>query len=208
MLVPAQEGYRRWAATYDEAPNPITWLLNRNLDAFAGETRGKRVIDVACGTGRWITRAGGFGIDLSQEMLVHCPGRVARADARQLPFRDESADVVVCTLALAYVAPVRAVMAEMQRIARPGGVVIAVDLHPRAMAAGWKRTFQSDGTTCEVENHAYSFEDLMVDGLTLEESHDLYFGEEERAIYERAGRPELFEIVRAIPALSMRRWRR
>lgn len=206
MAVSAREGYRAWASSYDDSANPITSLLNRHLEEFVGDTRGKRVVDVACGTGRWVRRFGGVGVDLSSEMLARCSGRVVQGDARALPFRDACADVVLCTLALGYVWPVADAMLEMRRIAR--GVVIAADLHPLAMAAGWKRTFDCAGETVEIENRAHSFEDLAVEGMVLDEARDLYFGDEERAIYESAGRRDLFERVKGIPALWMRRWRR
>jgi SAM-dependent methyltransferase len=191
MLDSAREGYRRWATTYDDAPNPILSLVDRNLKIPRG-----LVIDVACGTGR----RGGIGVDLSMEMLARSKGEVAQADARRLPFATGVADVTLCILALGYISPVRTVMEEMRRITRPGGVIIASDV-----AAGWKRAFRQGGAVYEIETYAYSFDDLDV-GLTLEESRELYFGEPERLIYAQAGRLDLFQPE--IPALWMRRWRR
>jgi SAM-dependent methyltransferase len=201
MVVSAREGYRAWAASYDDSPNPITSLLNRSLEGFAGDVAGLRVVDVGCGTGRWVSRFGGVGVDLSFEMLRRAAGRVAQGDARALPFRDASADVVLCTLMLGYVWPVRQVMREMRRIARVGGIVIAADLCP---GFGWKRTFGE----VEIENREYSLKELDVEGLRLEGARELFFGDEERAIYEGAGRMDLFERVRMNPVLWMRRWRR
>src|ERR1700681_3201446 len=71
------EAYRLWAATYDDEPNPILCLVDRNLKIPGG-----LVIDVACGTGR----RGGIGVDLSMEMVARSSGPAAQADARQLPF--------------------------------------------------------------------------------------------------------------------------
>jgi malonyl-CoA O-methyltransferase len=191
MLVSPREAYRQWAATYDDAPNPILSLVDRNLKVPGGI-----VIDVACGTGR----RGGIGVDLSMEMLARSDGMVAQADARQLPFATGVADVALCILALGYISPVRTVMEEMRRITRPGGVIIASDV-----AAGWKRAFRQGDAVYEIETHAYSFDDLDI-GLTLEESRELHFGEPERLIYAQAGRLDLFQPE--IPALWMRRWRR
>jgi SAM-dependent methyltransferase len=199
MTVSAREGYRAWAATYDDAPNPVTSLLNRHLEEFVGDTRGKCVVDVGCGTGRWVSRLGAVGVDLSFEMLARGNGRVAQGDARALPFRDGVADVVLCTLMLGYVWPVGDVMKEMARVAR--GVVIVADLYP---GVGWKRTFGS----VEIENREYSLGELEVEGLRLENSRELFFGNEERGIYQSAGRMDLFERVKANPVLWMRRWRR
>lgn len=197
MLVSAREGYHHWAATYDESPNPIVSLVDRNLKIPGG-----LVIDVACGTGR----RGGIGVDLSAEMLARSTGMVARADARQLPFANGIADAAVCILALSYISPARAVMEEMKRITRPGGMIIAGDLHPDAIVAGWKRSFRQGDAVYEIETYPYSLDDLDVGGLTLEESRDLYFGEPERMIYAQAGRLDLFQA--STPAVWMGRWRR
>ena len=205
MILTAREAYRMWAATYDEAPNPVTSLLNRHLEEFAGDVRGKRVVDVGCGTGRWISRFGGVGLDISHEMLERCPGRVVQGDARALPFRDASADLVLCTLMLGYVWPVSNVMRELRRVVRVGGRVIAADLHPRGR---WKRTFKDGGQTIEIESREYSVDQLNVAGLALEESRDLFFGEPERQIYWNAGRPDLLDQVTETPVLWLRRWRR
>jgi SAM-dependent methyltransferase len=205
MILTAREAYRVWAATYDDAPNPVTWLLNRHLEEFAGDVRGKRVLDVGCGTGRWISRFGGVGLDISHEMLERCPRRAAQGDARALPFRDASADLVLCTLMLGYVWPVSEVMRELHRVVRVGGRVIAADLHP---AGGWKRTFDDGGRTVEIENREYSLGQLNIAGLVLDESRNLFFGEPERQIYSNAGRPDLFDQVRETPVLWMRRWRK
>ncbi|MGH9557737.1 MAG: class I SAM-dependent methyltransferase [Bryobacteraceae bacterium] len=202
----AREGYRIWAANYNAAPNPIVSLLDRNLDL--GDIRGKRVMDVACGTGRSIERTGGIGSDLSFEMLARCTRPSVQADARQLPFPDGIADVVLCTLALGYIDPPRAAMEEMRRIAKPGGLVIVADLHPKAIAAGWKRSFRDADSVYEIANQPYSLGDLAIDGLSLEDSRDLYFGEPERAIFEQAGKTDRWEQACAIPALWMRRWRK
>lgn len=206
MLVSAQEGYRRWAATYDDFPNPILALHDRYLREWLCDTHGKPVIDVGCGTGRWIESLGGVGIDLSREMLVRAgSGRVAQADALRLPFANRVADLVLCTLALGYLWPARAAVEEMMRVARSGGTVIVTDVHPQAILQGWKHSFRSGQDVFEIENRSYSLEDLPREGL--EELKELYFGEPERHIFERAGKLEFFEEACRIPAVWMLKWR-
>jgi SAM-dependent methyltransferase len=205
MVVSAREGYRAWASTYDDGANPVTSLLNRHLEEFVGDTRGKRVVDVGCGTGRWVSRFGGVGLDLSWEMLARCSGSVVHGDARALPFRDGCADIVLCALMLGYVWPVGDVMREMARVARSGGCVIGADLCP---GVGWRRTFGSRGEGIEIENREYALAELEVEGLRFEDSRELFLGDEERRIYEGAGRMDLFERVKENPVLWMRRWRR
>jgi ubiquinone/menaquinone biosynthesis C-methylase UbiE len=204
VILSAREGYRHWASTYDDTPNPIVSLVDRNFDL--GDLRGKIIIDVACGTGRRTMKIGAIGVDLSFEMLARGEGRFVQADALCLPFAGGAADLTLCTLALGYISPVREVMTELCRITRRGGAILAADVHPEAIAAGWKRSFRDGPNVYEIENHAYSFEDLGVDGLVLEAARDLYFGEPERAIYDHAGKAELFERAREVPAAWIRRW--
>jgi ubiquinone/menaquinone biosynthesis C-methylase UbiE len=211
MLMSVREGYRLWAPTYDSSANPLMSLEARHLAAWLENVRGKRVIDVACGTGRWIEWTGGMGIDLSPEMLSvarsKAKGRMAQGDALRLPFASGIADVVLCTLSLGYLSPVRRAMEEMRRVARPGGAVIVTDLHPEALRRGWTQSFRSGGTAYDIENHPYGLDDLAIDGLALEEARDLFFGEPEAAIYERAGKAALFNEVWGTPAVWMLRWR-
>lgn len=193
ITISPREGYRLWAATYENTPNPIVSLIDRHLEIPPG-----RLIDVASGTGRWVARTGGFGADLSREMLLRGPRRVVQADARELPFADAVADVTLCVLALGYMSPIEHAIAELHRITRPGGWIIAADLHPDAIAAGWIRSFRSEGEVYEIENRPY-----RPAGAT-----DYFFGEPERVIYEQAGRTDLFEQIRATPAVWIKRWRR
>lgn len=95
--------------------------------------RGKRVLEVGCGTGLILERVRGFashaaGIDLSAGMLSHARARglpVVQASATALPFADASFDVVCSFKVLAHVADIRTALAEMARVTRPGGYVLA-----------------------------------------------------------------------------------
>jgi len=108
---------------------------------LAGRPAGASVLDLACGSGphslAWAER--GFrvtGIDFDRDLLVAGRERVARAapdaiapawscgDATRLPFRAGSFDVVFCNSLLEHVPDWRAVLAEMSRVLRPGGVCV------------------------------------------------------------------------------------
>src|SRR5271167_4068657 len=92
--VTLQEGYERWAPTYDRDPNPLLALAERQLQLMIPPLEGKRVLDLACGTGRWLAwlmtggASLGVGVDFSPAMLaaatektaVH--GRLVQADCR------------------------------------------------------------------------------------------------------------------------------
>jgi malonyl-CoA O-methyltransferase len=217
------DAYRLWAAGWDSDPSAIVALESRHLAPWLADLRGRRVLDISCGTGRWLEyaeRQGAeiVGLDFCVEMLARAAGksgltsRLAVADAARLPVPDACADVLLCTLSLGHVRDAGAVMAEMARAARPGGVVIVTDFHPEAFRRGWKRTFRSGGQTYEIENFYHSLESLLDaasrSGLALEEATEPCFEDPERHMFVSAGKPALFDEVRGIPAVLLVRWRK
>lgn len=101
------------------------------------------VLDVATGTARLpraLTRQPNFmgrviGADLSRDMLHYGAGRVAEAmhydrvylmhaPAEQLPFPDDTFDLVTCLEALEFMIDPKAVIAELIRVTRPGGLLL------------------------------------------------------------------------------------
>src|SRR5712671_7479326 len=167
--LPPQSAYRLLAATYDEAPNPLLALERRSLEPLLPNLRGKQIIDAAAGTGYWTSRAIALGaraiaVDFCQEMLRMAPRPAVLADINHLPLANESADVTICAFGLGY-AP--GALAELQRVTRRGGVILASDVHPDAIRAGWTRTFHHDSEVITVEHKPYSLEDLRLPGLTL-----------------------------------------
>jgi ubiquinone/menaquinone biosynthesis C-methylase UbiE len=148
-------------------------MRERTLDV-AGVTTGEHVLDVCCGTGtlalaaqRRVGASGAVrGIDASPEMVARALSKAARtglpvafevAAAQSLPFADRTFDVVLCSLALHHLDDdVRArAIAEMQRVLKPGGRVVAVEfgsprgihllLHPRALIHARKVSQVLDG---------------------------------------------------------------
>ncbi len=208
MLIAPIEGHRLWAPTDDTAPNPLLALETRVLAPLLAPFGGGRVVDIACGTGRWLSRLGGVGADACLEMLDRAaPGRVALADAAALPFRSGSADLVLCSFAAGYFDDLGAAVREMARIARPGGgVVVISDLHP---AAGWKRTFRAGGTLYEMPySPRPAAAACAAAGLRLAREITARFGEPERPVFRAAGKEDLFAQVADLPALQAGFWTR
>jgi malonyl-CoA O-methyltransferase len=214
--IPAVEGYRLWAETWDATPSPIVALEHRMLLPWIAALAPCRAVDVGCGTGRWTARLGALGVDASAAMLVVAArkdglrGRLAVADAAALPVATGWADVVLCALTFGHIRDQAGAMREFERVLRPGGALMVSDFHPDAAARGWRRTFRHDGQVYELENHPYSVARLceMAHGLTLIEVAEACIGEPERELFERAGRPELFQAACAGPAVLLTRWAR
>jgi SAM-dependent methyltransferase len=219
LLVSSAEGHRIWSASYDDEPNPLLALDTRVLSERLGDLGGLRMIDVACGTGRWIMQARGasvVGIDSSWEMLAVAArkpglaGRVTLGDAGWLPFGSGVADIALCSMAMNYFASMPEALAEMARVVRGGGRVVVSDLHPDAIAAGWKRSFRSAGSSYEIEHQSFDVHELgaAVDQCSLAPLWhcEPSFGAPERAIFQRAGKQSRFGEVSAYPALHIACW--
>ena len=220
MQVAALEGHRIWSRTYDSGPNPLLALEMRVLGGLLPRMDGRRVVDVACGTGRWMSYARSrgakvVGVDLCHEMLVQAvskpglAGSVALGSAERLPVADGVADIVLCSFALGYM-PL-AVMGEMARIAAPGSMVVVSDLHPEAVAAGWTRSFRAGDVVYEMEHAAYSIAEILEAGAGLDlvqQPASVCFGEPERELFFNAGKGHLFAAVAGIPAVWIGIWTR
>jgi ubiquinone/menaquinone biosynthesis C-methylase UbiE len=140
-----ETGYRQWAASYDE-PNRLFDIEEPVMHEILDGVPLGSAIDAACGTGRYteyLTARGHtvVGVDSSAEMLAVARSRMPGVEFRtgslnQLPVDDDSADLVVCALALAHVSALDGVMAEFARVLRPGGHLVISDAHHELVFRG------------------------------------------------------------------------
>jgi ubiquinone/menaquinone biosynthesis C-methylase UbiE len=108
---------------------------------------GGDVLECGVGTGLLLERIGRFaksarGIDLSPGMLERACERgldVREASVTAIPFDDASFDVACSFKVLAHVPEIGRALAEMARVTRPGGVVIAEFYNPLSMRGLVKR---------------------------------------------------------------------
>ena len=209
-LAPA-EAYALWAPSYG-AETAVSALEASLVSRLNVELRGKRLLDVGCGIARRLrdARAMGaalaVGVDLTPRMLAQAAADelLAAADVRALPTTSDAFDVVWCRLVLGHLAELDAAYAELARVCAAGGVVIASDFHPDAVAAGHRRTFRDDaGIVHEVEHHVHTPDAHVAAaaraGLSLVTRMDGVVDEAVRALYERAGRLDMFEAQRGLP---------
>ena len=108
---------------------------------------GGDVLECGVGTGLLLERFGRFaksarGIDLSPGMLARARARgldVREASVTAIPFDDASFDVTCSFKVLAHVPEIGRALAEMARVTRPGGVVIAEFYNPLSLRGLVKR---------------------------------------------------------------------
>jgi demethylmenaquinone methyltransferase/2-methoxy-6-polyprenyl-1,4-benzoquinol methylase len=154
----------------------------KRLLAAAGDVRGKRVIDLCCGTGdvAFLFARGGarvLGLDFTREMLRVATARRSRAgspaeraiglalgDACALPVPSSSADVVTIAFGIRNVADRAAGLRETARVLRPGGRLAILEFgHPRNCVLGaiygfyFRRILPRVGAWFSGDGHAYSY---------------------------------------------------
>jgi len=91
------------------------------------EVRPRRVLDAGCGSGDWATLIAApevFGVDSSEAAVAAARVRGVEAvvgDVADLPFEDESFDVVMCNAVLYHLPVPNAGLREFARVLRAGG---------------------------------------------------------------------------------------
>lgn len=139
----------RWATL----PNRLLGLerLRRHFDGVTGA-----VLDVGCGTGENFrhlgTAASLAAIDISPEMVLLATDRALRlgmaadilvGDAADLPYPDDSFDVVISAFSTCTFPDHVTAFAEMKRVTKPGGRILLVE-HGRS-SLGWIARRQDRG---------------------------------------------------------------
>lgn len=130
------------AEEYEQTiPGHVMAHLTRRRVAMAQRlVPGGRVLDVGCGTGALLhalpTGYDKVGVDVSARMLERARAKgieVHRASAAELPFADESFDLVTCVAVLHHLVErpvVRTALLEMARVLRAGGGLLVWDHNP------------------------------------------------------------------------------
>ena len=132
MLIPLAGWHRRYA-------QQARWTkdLRSHLYPRAGLITARRVLEVGCGTGVLLaelsdlTSAAVVGVDIDASRLSlaaeNAPrARLCRADANGLPFASETFDLALCHYLLLWLPDPARALAEMRRVTRPGGAVLAL----------------------------------------------------------------------------------
>lgn len=188
-IVSTREGYDRWATFYDEDDNPLIKLEEPVIERLIGNCRGKTVLDVGCGTGRWSCKLAAAGarvtaFDFSHGMLSKAQAKtkvmeiqyVVHDIANDLPFVSHAFDCVTCCLVLDHVTDLVRLFREMGRVCKPDGFIVASTLHPAMLLKGTQARFRDPQTGRETrpksETHqicdyvmAISHSNLRIDAM-------------------------------------------
>ena len=142
-------GFDARARVYDALrPTDAAWWERFAALVELGDLRGRRVLDVGCGTGRLAAalateaRAKVWGIDASEEMVavaretVPAGVGIRRGYSERLPFRQAWFDRVTMSLVIHLVDRPRA-LAEARRVLTEDGRVAIATFHPDHFASYW-----------------------------------------------------------------------
>jgi malonyl-CoA O-methyltransferase len=153
-----------------------------------GDLRGKRILDVGCGKGRFARvfreqqpGAEMWGVDISEEMLRFVPEGIhtRQGSMTELPFENEFFDGAYATESLEHAVEIDEAVAEICRVVKPGGRIVVIDKNAeqwgRLETPEWERWFTRRelerllSRHCrEVSSRPISYwEDVEPDGLFL-----------------------------------------
>jgi malonyl-CoA O-methyltransferase len=139
QYLPVKDLYDEWAGCYDTRPNPLTMAEGKILRKLLGNVKGKKILDVGCGTGRHAIAlakdgASVTGVDFAEAMLVAARAKADGLDVcflagelQSIPLQEQF-DVVLCSLVFNHVEDLVPGFQEMSRLVRPGGRIIVTDL--------------------------------------------------------------------------------
>ncbi|HLI87010.1 MAG TPA: methyltransferase domain-containing protein [Bryobacteraceae bacterium] len=153
-----------------------------------GDLRGKRVLDVGCGKGRFARifheqepEAEIWGLDISEEMLRYVPAGIhtKAGSMTELPFADAYFDGAYATESLEHAVEIEKAVGEICRVVKKGGRIAVIDKNAeqwgKLETPEWERWFSRRelerllGRHCrQVSSRFISYwEDVEPDGLFL-----------------------------------------
>lgn len=124
-----RELFRRFRSERDDPDAFYSLLAHRTLHRFDLPLEGRTVVDLGSGTGHYtkaLSDAGArvFAVDLRESCARSVNGRGCAAvlsDATRLPLADRSVDGVFSSNLLEHTPDASAIIAEIERVLRPGG---------------------------------------------------------------------------------------
>jgi ubiquinone/menaquinone biosynthesis C-methylase UbiE len=219
-----REGYRRWARKYDTDPNPILTLEKRFLEPMLLGAEGMDVVDLGCGTGRWLqilkdtAPRSLLGIDSSPEMLrqarrkLNGAARLVHADGAGVSLAPASVDLILASFLLSYVEDAEGLLSNARAALRENASLFLTDVHPETSSAlQWKRGVHGESGFQIIRTVERSIETVISlceeAGLRLVARLEPAFGEVERGMFAAAGKTAEFERATGYPAIYVLEFR-
>ena len=141
--MPVRVDYDAIASAYDRRYQHNDFSgVESAVTSFVGAAPAARIVEVGCGTGRWLQllRENGvavIGADASFGMLSHAHPPIVQAVAELLPWTSSAIDRVFCVNAFHHFSEKTTFLAEARRVLRPGGRLMTIGLDPHRGVDRW-----------------------------------------------------------------------
>lgn len=145
---PGRVDYDQLAPSYDRRfeTNELDGVLTA-VRGVAQDVRAERILEVGCGTGRWLAdlaseRIQRWGLDPSSGMLREARKRngdlrLVKGRAERAPLADAAFDLVFCINAIHHFDDPRAFVREAHRLLRAGGALAVLGSNPHGRQSDW-----------------------------------------------------------------------
>jgi malonyl-CoA O-methyltransferase len=181
-----QEAYDRWAQDYDDA-DPSTMLDEPFLASMLQPREGHRILDLGCGTGRYISCVARgdiriVGLDLSRGMLDRARRRQSaavsvawvQASVENLPIIPRTFDRLMSGLVMDHVENLDRFFGGIASVLAPGGRAVVTAVHPAMQRmTGPVVRFTASGRQYLAEGRVHEVQDIVAAAerqrLTIEE---------------------------------------
>lgn len=131
------EYWKKENKLYDDYPMYCHYSTQKLLNKYIKNVKKKKVLEIGCGHGAmldYFKERGAFvkGIDINPEAVFYCKSRgidAIQADCRNIPFKDNSFDVVFSLGVVEHFPETIKSMKEHVRLCKPNGKIIIIVPH-------------------------------------------------------------------------------
>ncbi len=189
--LPTSEGYNLWAPHYESNGNPMTGLdeIVFQQEFPWQKIKGKKVLDIGCGTGRLthkLTNVGAqvSGIDISEKMLELARERDPKSEYlyynsnEAFPLIEKSFDFIVSNLVLEHIKDLSFFFKEIVRISKKTSFIYISAMHPAMLLKGTQANFKDPKTGKEFRPKGYPHkiadfvQNMNTQGLLIEKMNE------------------------------------
>jgi ubiquinone/menaquinone biosynthesis C-methylase UbiE len=168
-------GYDRWAPSYDDR-DPSTWLDEPFLSTHLQPFPGCRILDIGCGTGRYIRQLTLsayriIAIDLSWNMLARTRQQISgrtdvclvQASGSVLPFARGSFDRIMSGLVIDHIASAQRIFSEMSAVLTKHGRAVVAAIHPEMQRLTGRHIDipSRDAESIHIRGHIHEVDQLL-----------------------------------------------
>ncbi len=180
-------GYNSWSEFYDEYPNPTVAIDDLYFPALYSVKKGKRVLEIGCGTGRHTRRLiqaenSVTAIDISSGMLKKLRQKLQsekliliEGDFMSVEIPNAPFDTIVMSLVLEHIDDLSFFFKKARKSVVANGTFYLSEIHPTRTATGVMAHFKtSEGNEVQLQSSPHSeleiFKAATENGFVVEEN--------------------------------------